>query len=69
MESVASAFGRAVAAHREAPSHVEAALVALNLPGTEVGGLVDEYSLNRRPRPNRALLIDRHDNRRTLIVP
>jgi hypothetical protein len=46
-----------------------ACLVALNLPGNEVGSLIGEFALEWRPRPNRALLIDRHDDRRTLIVP
>ncbi|MFC7545895.1 FtsK/SpoIIIE domain-containing protein [Plantactinospora sp. GCM10030261] len=44
-------------------------LVALNLPGNEVGSLLGDYSTDWQSRPNRALLIDRHDNRRTLIVP
>ncbi|TDC30425.1 FtsK/SpoIIIE domain-containing protein [Micromonospora sp. KC213] len=46
-----------------------ACLVALNLPGSDVGSLLGDYATDWRSRPNRALLIDRHDNRRTLIVP
>ncbi len=46
-----------------------ACLLALNLPGNDIGSLLGEYTLAWQPRPNRALLIDRHDNRRTLIVP
>jgi hypothetical protein len=46
-----------------------ACLVALNIPASELGGLTGDYTLDWTPRPNRALLIDRHDDRRTLIVP
>jgi hypothetical protein len=46
-----------------------ACLVALNLPGNDIGALVGDYASEWQARPNRALLIDRHDNRRTLIVP
>ncbi len=46
-----------------------ACLVALNLPGNDIGSLLGDYASEWQPRPNRALLIDRHDNRRTLIVP
>ncbi|MFB9236593.1 FtsK/SpoIIIE domain-containing protein [Plantactinospora siamensis] len=44
-------------------------LVVLNLPAADVGSLLGDYTAEWRPRPNRALLIDRDDNRRTLIVP
>ncbi|MCN0176913.1 FtsK/SpoIIIE domain-containing protein [Salinispora arenicola] len=46
-----------------------ACLVALNLPSNEVGALLGDYASEWRSRPNRALLIDRHDDRRALIVP
>lgn len=46
-----------------------ACLVALNLPSNEVGSLVGDYASEWQSRPNRALLIDRHDNRHALIVP
>jgi hypothetical protein len=46
-----------------------ACMVALNLPANEIGSLVGEYTLEWQPRTNRALLLDRHDQRRTLIVP
>ncbi|SCG42313.1 FtsK/SpoIIIE family protein [Micromonospora echinaurantiaca] len=45
-----------------------ACLVALDVPGDELGtclGLPDLWS----PRPGRALLVDRHDQRTRLIVP
>ncbi|MEO3779427.1 FtsK/SpoIIIE domain-containing protein [Micromonospora sp. B11E3] len=44
-------------------------LVALNLPANDVGSLLGDYAADWRYRPNRALLIDRHENRRALIVP
>jgi hypothetical protein len=46
-----------------------ACLVALNVPGAELGSYLGEVNLPYEPRPNRALLVDRHDQRRTLIVP
>ncbi|MGC4894716.1 FtsK/SpoIIIE domain-containing protein [Micromonospora sp. DT31] len=46
-----------------------ACLVALNLPGNDFGALLGDYASEWQSRPNRALLIDRHDNRRALIVP
>ncbi|MEU6021125.1 FtsK/SpoIIIE domain-containing protein [Micromonospora sp. NPDC047134] len=46
-----------------------ACLVALNLPSNDIGSLLGDYASEWQSRPNRALLIDRNDNRRTLIVP
>jgi DNA segregation ATPase FtsK/SpoIIIE, S-DNA-T family len=46
-----------------------ACLVALNVPGNELASLLGDHTLTWQPRPNRALLIDRHDQRRQLIVP
>jgi hypothetical protein len=46
-----------------------ACLVALNVPGQELGLSIGQPDLAYRPRPNRALLIDRHDQRVALIVP
>ena len=37
-----------------------ACLVVLNVPANEMGALAGQYTLDWRPRPNRALLIDRH---------
>lgn len=46
-----------------------ACLVALNVPANELGMYLSEIDINYEPRPNRALLVDLHDQRRTLIVP
>jgi DNA segregation ATPase FtsK/SpoIIIE, S-DNA-T family len=46
-----------------------ACLVALNVPGTELASLVGDHTLTWQPRTNRALLLDRHDQRSQLIVP
>jgi hypothetical protein len=47
-----------------------ACLVGLNVPGTELVSLTGDYALeNWLPRTNRAILIDRHDQRQALIVP
>jgi hypothetical protein len=46
-----------------------ACLVALNVPGAELGMYLGEQALSYTPRDNRALLVDRHDGRATLIVP
>jgi len=46
-----------------------ACLVALNVPGTELSSLVGDHTLAWQSRPNRALLLDRHDQRQRLIVP
>jgi len=46
-----------------------ACLVALNVPGNELSSLVGDHTLTWQPRPNRALLLDRHDQRQQLIVP
>lgn len=46
-----------------------ACLVALNIAGNELASLLGDHSLTWQPRPNRALLIDRHDQRARLIVP
>jgi hypothetical protein len=46
-----------------------ACLVALNVPGNELSALLGDHTLTWQPRANRALLLDRHDQRRQLIVP
>ncbi len=46
-----------------------ACLVALNVPGGELGSYLGTHELAYTPRPNRALLVDRHDQRTRLIVP
>ena len=46
-----------------------ACLVALNVPGNELALLVGDHTLTWQPRPNRALLLDRHDQRQQLFVP
>ncbi|WP_229400155.1 FtsK/SpoIIIE domain-containing protein [Micromonospora okii] len=46
-----------------------ACLVALNVPGAELGLHLGEHDLAHTPRPDRALLVDRHDRRTALIVP
>jgi hypothetical protein len=44
-------------------------LVALNVPGGELGLYLGQHDLAYQPRPNRALLVDRNDQRATLMVP
>ncbi len=44
-------------------------LVALNVPGAELGLYLGEADLAYQPRPNRALLIDRDEQRVSLLVP
>ncbi|MEQ4306170.1 FtsK/SpoIIIE domain-containing protein [Plantactinospora sp. B6F1] len=46
-----------------------ACLVALNVPGGELGMYLGMNDLAYTPRANRALLVDRHDQRLRLIVP
>jgi len=46
-----------------------ACLVVLNVPGNELSSLTGDHTLHWQPRTNRALLIDRHDQRTQLIVP
>lgn len=46
-----------------------ACLVALNVPGAELGTYLGDNALAYAPRANRALLVDRHDNRQALMVP
>src|SRR5206468_3704233 len=46
-----------------------ACLVALNVAANDLGSLVGDHSLDWQPRPNRALLLDRHEQRTALIVP
>jgi DNA segregation ATPase FtsK/SpoIIIE, S-DNA-T family len=46
-----------------------ACLVALNVPGSELASLLGDHRLSWQPRANRALLLDRHDQRSQLIVP
>ena len=46
-----------------------AALVVLNVPGTELQSFLGRYDLAYQPRANRALLLDRHENLARTIVP
>ncbi|MDG4756977.1 FtsK/SpoIIIE domain-containing protein [Micromonospora sp. WMMD710] len=46
-----------------------ACLVALNVPGTELALHLGVHDLAYTPRADRALLVDRHDQRTRLIVP
>jgi hypothetical protein len=46
-----------------------ACLLVLNLPGAELAGFLGQYDLQYTPRPNRGLLIDRHDGRAEPVVP
>jgi hypothetical protein len=46
-----------------------AGLVLLNLPATDIALLVGGVDLDWQPRPNRALLHDRHTGRTEVIVP
>ncbi|MFG1950846.1 FtsK/SpoIIIE domain-containing protein [Micromonospora sp. NPDC048830] len=46
-----------------------ACLVALNVPGAELGLHLGAHDLAYQPRADRALLVDRHDQRTRLIVP
>jgi DNA segregation ATPase FtsK/SpoIIIE, S-DNA-T family len=46
-----------------------AGLVLLNVPATDATLLIGDASLDWQPRPNRALLHDRHTNRTEVIVP
>jgi len=46
-----------------------ACLVALNVPGPELQAYLGRYDLHHDPRPNRALLVDRHENVDRVLVP
>jgi S-DNA-T family DNA segregation ATPase FtsK/SpoIIIE len=46
-----------------------ACLLALNVPGPELSGFLGRYDLRHVPRPNRGLLLDRHDDSARLVVP
>jgi S-DNA-T family DNA segregation ATPase FtsK/SpoIIIE len=46
-----------------------ACLVVLNVPGSEVQSFLGQYDLAWDPRPNRALLLDRHEPAAQVIVP
>jgi S-DNA-T family DNA segregation ATPase FtsK/SpoIIIE len=46
-----------------------ACLVALNVAGGDLGAFLGDYGLDWHPRPNRALIVDRHDDRIGLVVP
>jgi len=46
-----------------------AGLVLLNVPATDAGMLLGDLNVDWQPRPNRALLHDRHANRTEVIVP
>ena len=46
-----------------------AGLVALNVNGRDFGSLIGDLTLEWEPRENRALFVDRHQDRSTLIVP
>ena len=46
-----------------------AGLLLLNVPAADAGLLLGDVSVEWQPRPNRALLHDRHTNRTEVIVP
>jgi S-DNA-T family DNA segregation ATPase FtsK/SpoIIIE len=46
-----------------------ACLLSLNVPCSELQSFLGRYDLHHDPRPNRALLLDRHDETTRLIVP
>jgi hypothetical protein len=46
-----------------------AGIVALNIRGNELGPFIGHYGMDYSPRPNRALLIDRHEDTIKLMVP
>jgi hypothetical protein len=46
-----------------------ACLVTLNVTANDLNRLLQNYNQEWHARPNRALLIDRHDDRMELIVP
>ncbi|MCI4061731.1 hypothetical protein MRQ36_03720 [Micromonospora sp. R77] len=46
-----------------------ACLVALNVPGNDLGLHLGVHDLSYTPRAGRALLVDRHEQRTSLIVP
>ncbi|MEJ2577777.1 MAG: hypothetical protein P8Z68_01620, partial [Kineosporiaceae bacterium] len=46
-----------------------AGLVALNVTAKDLGNLVGNYLLEWQPRQNRALFVDQHEDRTSLIVP
>ena len=46
-----------------------ACLVALNVPEQELQAHLGRYDLHHDPRPNRALLVDRHENLDRVLVP
>jgi hypothetical protein len=46
-----------------------ACLVVLNVASSELSGLIGDYKVEWQARPNRALFIDRHDDKAQLIVP
>nr|WP_203902869.1 FtsK/SpoIIIE domain-containing protein [Virgisporangium aliadipatigenens] len=46
-----------------------ACLIALNIASNDLNNLTGDYKTEWHHRPNRALLIDRHDDRYQLIVP
>lgn len=43
--------------------------VALNSSGTDLGTLIGDYEFEWHARPNRAMAVDRHDQKTQLIVP
>ena len=46
-----------------------ACLLVLNVPGTDLASFLGRYDLHHEPRPNRGLLIDRHDDSVVPVVP
>ena len=46
-----------------------ACIVALNIAGNDLGTLLGDYKFEWHARPNRAMVIDRHDQKTQLIVP
>ena len=59
--------GAGTAGDRSRPA--VAGLVLLNVPAADAAMLLGDATLDWRPRPNRALLHDRHTGRTDLIVP
>jgi S-DNA-T family DNA segregation ATPase FtsK/SpoIIIE len=46
-----------------------ACLVVLNVPGSELQSLLGQFDLHWQSRPNRALLLDRHEGTAQVVVP
>lgn len=46
-----------------------ACVMALNVPGKEIGPYIGDFNCDYEPRANRALVVDRQDNTQRLCVP